>query len=312
MPVSYPGGGPQITVEALLRQPRLIARALTDLVQLRYVVADRFFARGTSDQVAGGAALFQMSESIFTDRDPEEVGVRSEYPRASWTEAVFTAIVRKYGLEVPVSDEAKRRNQMDVVQRAQRKLANAMVKFIDAVAIPTITGNALINTMAASGDWTAAATDIVSDIANARALILNQNEGYNPDTLIVNPAQELDLLIDVDIRSALPREGGAPQPSVLTGRPVPILGLDQVLVSPTLPAGTVLVGESGIAGTIADEAPLPDEGYVSYQSGVGPNVGQVYVKLYREDNVDETIVRAARFPAMWVSEPKAITKITGA
>lgn len=327
MPVGYPGSGVTITVEALLKQPRLLARRLTDLVYQRFI-ADRIFAQGTADQVAGGAALYQRSESIFPTGAAEEVGVRSEYPRTAWTEAVLAAIVRKYGLEVPIADEAQRRNAMDVIARAQRKLANAVVKFVDTQAMTLLTTDSAVLTGAASGDWTTAATDIISDIAGARKAIFDQNEGYDPDTIIVNPAQELDLITDVDIRNALPREGSAPQPAALTGRAVPILGLTQVLSTPQLSAGTVIILSSGVAGTIADEAPLAGEGYATYRPG-GPAPGAapfpavsgnpgaavfptIYVKVYREDSSDESIVRAARFPAMWLSEPKSVYKLTGA
>src|SRR5213075_777744 len=100
MPVSMPGGGPTITAEALLKMPRLIARQLTSLIEYRFV-ADQIFSRGTPDQVQGGAVLYQRSESIYPTQSAGEVGPRSGYPRSGWTEAVFAAMVHKYGLEVP-------------------------------------------------------------------------------------------------------------------------------------------------------------------------------------------------------------------
>jgi hypothetical protein len=307
MPTTYPGGGPRVTVEALLRQPRLIARALTDLATKRFV-ADRIFARGSAEQVQGGAVLYQQSESIYTDRDPEEVGVRSRYPRAGWTEAILAAAVKKYGLEVPISDEAKRRNQLDVVQRAQRKLVNSVVKFVDGLAMSLFLNDANVLTFAGSGDWSTAATDIIFDVARAVNLIGLQDEGYEADTLIVNSAQELDLLVDKDVRDALPREGGI-QNSVITGRAVPMLGLRQIVATNQLAAGTAIVTESQMVGTIADEQPGADENYMAFNPGAG--MATVWVKVYREEGADETIVRAARFPAMWLAEPKAAVKITG-
>lgn len=309
MPNVYPGGGPQITVEALLKQPRLIARALTDLTYQRFV-ADRFLARGTAEQVAGGASLFQRAESIFPDRDPREVGPRAEYPRTAWTEALFTAAVKKYGLEVPIADEAKRRNQLDVVVRAQRKIANAVVRFVDSIVLDMIVNDPDVLTDTASGDWTTAATDIIGDIASWKQQIYDEQQGYQPDTLIVNTAQGLDMIIDADLRNILPREGGAPKPAAITGEPVPILGLRQILQTETLTAGTVILGESNVAGTIADEAPMADENYVSYNPGDG--FPTIYVKMYREENTDETIVRGARFPAAWLSEPGSVLVATGA
>ena len=96
---------------------------------------------------------------------------------------------------------------------------------------------------------------------------------------------------------------------VQTGRPVPILGLGEIRVTNRMTAGTAVVVESKIVGTIADEAPLPGKGYNTYNPGGG--FAQVYAKVYREEGTDETIVRAARFPAMWLSEPRAACRITG-
>jgi hypothetical protein len=309
MPVAYPGGGPTITVEALLKQPRLIARRLTDLTSKRFA-ADAVFMKGTPDQVAGGAALFQRSEAIFPLGSVEEVLPRSEYPRTTWTEAVLTAAVHKYGLEFPVSDEQRRRNAMDTVARGQRKLANAIVKFVDTLAMNLILSDTAVQTGAASGDWTTPATDIIADIAKAKTAIANVEEGYSASIMVVNPAQELDLLTDKDIRDALPREGAAPKPSVVSGMSVPLLGLDEVRVSAQLTAGKVIVADAGTVGTIADEAPMPEENYSTYATG--GNFAPIYTKVYRNENVDETIVRGARFPAMWIAEPQAAYILTAA
>lgn len=334
---TYPGS-PQLTVDALLRRPQLIARSLTALTSKRFV-ADQFFAHGTPDQVAGGAAWYERSENIYPDRGAEEVGVRSEFPRSGWTEAILTALVRKYGLEVPISFEAIRRNQLDQVARAQRKLANAVTKFVDTTAMNLLLTDPAVLSYGAAATWTASATTIIADIANARKLVTDQDEGYALDTMILNPAQELGLLTNTSIQGVLPRETTSQTP-LYTGRVMPVLGLNQVLVTPQLSAGTVIIGMAKVAGTIADEQPDANEGYVSYDvnnfgndaqtpAQGGPGVGvtmqgpdanplyaadfpTVYVKVYEVSGRDEKIVRAARFPAMWLSEPKSIVKITGA
>ena len=303
---TYPGG-PAMTVDALLNQPRVLVRNLTDLVYQRFV-ADQIFARGSSEQVQGGVAWYQRSESIFTNRDAEEVAVRAEFPRAAWSEEVRSAFVKKYGLEVPISFEARRRNQIDMVSRAQRKLANALVKMVDTLAMTLLTTDADVLTSAASGDWTTAGTDIIKDLVTARTAIEDQNEGYVPDTLILNPAQNQDLLNDADIRAVLPRESN--NGPVQTGRAPLLLGFDKVLVTPQLAAGTVLVLASKVAGTIADETPDASEGYTSYNPGGG--FAPVYVKIRRDDDHDDWIVRCMRLPAMWLSEPKSVYKLTAA
>lgn len=316
---TYPGGQVVINVDTALQQPNIIARALTSLAYQRFV-ADRILQAGTADQVRGGAAVFQRAESIFPDRTAAEVGVRSRWPRSGWTPGdLFAAMVHKWGLEVPIADEVRRRNALDQMGRAQRKLANAVVQFVDQQAMSTIINDPAINTYASPGLWSNTATDKIAGIATARNMINNIDLGYVADTLVINPAQELQLLLDANVRGALPREVNANNPlgnSIITGQAVPILGLRQILVTNQIAAGTALLVNAGVVGSIADEEPLGDEGYVSYDAGPtnvqipGPNP-RIWVKTYREEGTDETIVRGARFPAMWVAEPKAATYITG-
>jgi hypothetical protein len=305
---TYPGGGPQVTVDTAMRFPNIIARALIDLAYQRFV-ADRILARGSAEQVAGGAAVFQRAEGLFPDRGAEEVGVRSEWPRSGWTVPdLFAAAVKKYGLEVPIADETRRRNAMDEMARAQRKLANAVVKFVDATAMTMITTDAAVNTFVATNTWASGSANILGDLAASRTKVNNIDFGYEVDTLIVNPIQETSLLTDATIRGILPRES-TPRNAAITGIPVPLLGLNQILVTNQIASGTGLLVQAGVVGSIADENPDAGENYVTYDPGAG--AARIWVKMYRGEERDETIVRCARFPAMWVSEPKAAVVMTG-
>lgn len=307
MPPLFPGS-PALTVDVLLKNPQIIRRRLTDLTLKRFV-ADRIFMRGTADQVAGGGARYQRSEGIFFDtpRDVEEIGIRAEFPRAGWSEAVLEAFVKTYGMEFPVNDLAVRRNQIDMVERGLIKLANGIVRYVDTVAMTLITTDAGVQTFAASGDWTTAATDIIADLNKARFQIETQEEGYVADTVVLNDAQYLDVMNDKDIRDAMPRESR--DTFVQTGIMQRVLGFDFIRTS-RLAAGTVLVLNSKVAGTIADEAPT-EGGYTAYASQ-DPGQAPIYVKQYREENHSDTIVRGVRWPAMWLAEPAAVVKITAA
>jgi hypothetical protein len=302
---TYPNT-PQLTVDALLRQPRLIARDLTNLTRRRFV-ADRIFARTNA---VGGAVQYQRAESIFADRDPEEIAARGSWPRAGWAEALRTEPIRQYGLEVPISNLAIRRHQMDQVVRAERKLANSLVKFVDTKAMTLLTTDADRQTFAASGDWTTAATDIIADLSEGLRLLDVQDEGYAEGdlVLILNPAQFKDLLTDADIRAAMPRE--TRESAVQTGRISGILGFAEILRTNQLAAGSVILVASQIAGTIADEAPDPREGFTAYDPGDGQ--APIYVKVYDENRPKDVIVAAGRWPAMFLVEPKAVVHITGA
>lgn len=305
---TYPGGGPQVTVDSAMQQPNIIARALTDLAYLRFV-ADRVLAKGTPDQIRGGAAVFQRAESLFPDRGAETIGVRSQWPRTAWTVPdLFGAAVQKYGLETPIADETRRRNAIDELMRAQRKLANAIVKFIDATAMTLIITDPAVGTYSAASTWTGGTPNIIGDLAAARNLIVNADLGYEADTLIINPAQETALLTSSSIRDYLPRES-TPRNSVVTGTTVPVLGLSQILVTNQIAAGKAIVANSGVVGSIADEQPLAGEGYTTYDPGAGQ--AAIQVKQYRVEGTDETILRCARFSAMWIAEPKAAVYMQG-
>ena len=305
---AYPGS-PRLTVDALLKQPRILSRSLTSLTSKRFVT-DKVLAKGTPEMVAGGSATYQKSESIYPDQGqtvPLEVGVRAEFPRAGWTEAIFTAAVHKYGLEVPIAFESVRRNQMDQMARAQKKLANSVTKFVDSLMMSLLLTDSDMLTDT-SADWSTSGTDIIADLATFRKQIYDLDEGYEPDTMLLNPAQELDLLMDADIRSVLPRETS--NSAVQTGNAPLILGFRQMLVSPVVTAGTVFLLESKIIGTVADEEPDGREGYASTPAGAG-EFASIFVKTYEETKRDEWVVRAARFPAMWLAEPKAAVRVTG-
>src|SRR4051812_2751852 len=99
---TYAGQTPALTVNALLKQPQRISRDLANLVYQR-LIADRILVAGTPEQVAGGSMQYQQAESIFVDtpRDVEEIAQRGDWPRASWTEQILSALVKQYGLEVP-------------------------------------------------------------------------------------------------------------------------------------------------------------------------------------------------------------------
>lgn len=306
MPV-LPFNTPELTVAVLLKQPQLLSRALSSLTFQRFI-ADRIFIQGSPESVAGGSARFQRSESIFTSRGAEKVPARSNLPRAGWTESVLTALVETYGLEVPINDVAIRRNQIDQIRRGLVKLANSIVSAVDAEAMDLILSDPDVHTSAASGDWSTAATDIIKDIATVMKVVREENEGYNIDTMVVHEDQNLDLIVDADIRGVMPRE--TPVNPVLTGRAAPILGLRQILVTTVSSMqGKVVLMDSNMAGTIADEAVAPEEGYTSYTpEGHRP----IHTKVYREERSKDWIIQGIRVPGMWIAEPKSIYVLTTA
>lgn len=300
---TYPQRTPTLTVAAYLKRPELLTRALSSLTYQRFV-ADRIFLQGSPESVAGGAVEYQRSESIFPDRPAETTAPRTEFPRASWSESVLTAVVEQHGLEIPINGLAIRRNRIDQLQRGLIKLSNAVVKYVDSMAIDLLL-DAAGNT--AAGDSWGTAGNAADNVAEVIQAVEDLNEGYEVDTLIVNGAQHLALMKDDDLRNAQPRESSVN--AVVTGRIAPFLGLRQIIRTNTIPAGTAILMDSRMGGTIADEQPDPEEGYASFTPS--PDHRPVFTKRYKEDRSDDHVIRAVRWPAMWVAEPGAIYKLTG-
>jgi hypothetical protein len=196
---TYPQASPTLTVQALLKQPRRISRDLASLVYQR-LITPSLFVRGSADEVAGGAMQYQQAESIFLDttQDVEEIATRGDWPRVGWSEALRSAMVKQYGLEVPISNLAIRRNQISQFSRAMRKLANNIVRFVDTQSIALLTDTAQgINTGAAAAAWSIAGTDIISEIAAMQESIETQNNGYSGfdgAILVLHTTRRKDLL----------------------------------------------------------------------------------------------------------------------
>ncbi|RDI73307.1 hypothetical protein Gocc_2907 [Gaiella occulta] len=306
----YAGASPTLTVQALLQQPALLSRELVNLIYKR-LVADRLFQRGTSDQVAGGSMRYQEFESIFVDDDPVEVAEGADFPLTDWSETVKTEPVRQYGYAFRATNLAIRRNQRDVINRGMTKLANRLVRFIDSKAMAKLEGAAGIQTLAASALWTTVGTSVLGDVAAAQEKLETKDNGYagfTGATLVLHTNLRDSLLLNTELKNVLPREGSVNQ--VLDGKPFPFAGLKEIIFTPQITSTVALLLDTSIAGTIADEAADPAEGWVAYDPG--PGFAPVYVKVEPDGKpAVHKRVSAGRWPAIAVVEPPAIVKITG-
>ncbi len=305
---TYPGNSPQLTVSALLKQPEILSR---DLVNLTYkgFVADRLLVKGTPEMVAGGAMRYQEDESIFLDRDAEEAATRGFWPRTGWSEAIKTAAVKEFGLEVVINYLAIRRNARPQLTIAQRKLANNIVKFVDTQAMAMIEASAGTS-QAATAVWTTVGTDIILDLGKAQETIETQDNGYqgfDGATLVLHSNMRDSLHNNTALRAALPRESADSQ--VRTGELFPFMGLRAIIFTPRITSTIALVLDTTVAGVIADEQPAPDEGFVAFDPGDGKP--PIWVQVYDEKGSRDKIIAGGRWPAMALTAPKAVVKITG-
>ncbi len=316
---TYPSG-PVVSVDQALKQPTILSRAATALTNKK-LISKSLFVRGPA--VQGGAVIFEREQGLFVDKDSAVIAERAKWPRAGYTEQVQTAKVDTHGLEFPVDYLAIRRNRTDVLQKGLVRTTNRLAFHIDAAALGVLLGDAGIQTQAASALWTNPATDVIGDLMKAQELIELAAQvatdpagmgysGFEGATLVLNTARRKDFLNNTAIRAALPREARDGQ--IQTGIVAPILGLKEILFSPQLlPATVGLLLDASIAGTVMDEYPDPNETkpppFSSYSPD--PTVDDVYIRVYGEDTPPAQIVQVGRWPVFFLTDPKAVVKITG-
>lgn len=303
MPYTYPPAAPTLsgdvlTISRFLNSPTLVARRLRDILSQRYIADALLTGR---IPVVGGAVQYETGESIFTTDDPKAVAPGAEYPLTPVpTGPASIAKTVKWGRDTKVTDEAIARQQMRPVERALQKLANTNVRHVDSVALSAI-ASAVTATQAAAATWaTATAKQIITDVATSKAQIISLNEGYEPDTVVLDDLTWAYAFAGFVSAGLLPRESENP---LVTGV-FPVIDGMRWLPTTNLPtAGTVMVLDSNVLGGMADE----DLGG-GYESA-GP-VG-VQAKSMRDDENDQWRLRCRRVTVPIVQEPGAARKITG-
>lgn len=301
MPYSYPPAAPTlsgdfITVSRFLNDPNVVARRLRTLAEQRLIATAILSGRET---VSGGAIGFEQNETMYPDRVVESVSPGGEYPITpiSTGPAQLAKIV-KWGQDTIVTDEAVSRQRMQAAERAMLKLVNAAAKNIDSVALSLI-ASSVTQTRAASAAWSSATPKILQDIMLAKADIAALNQGYDPDTLIINDATWAYVASDATLINAMQRETAANP--VYTGNFQILAGL-RVLPTPNLPAAGAWVLDSTQLGGIATE---------DLQGGYQSAGDLLQSKSIREDHTDQWRLRARAVFVPYITEPNAAVKITG-
>jgi len=305
MGYTYPPAAPTIsgdnvTISRFLQNPALIARRLRTLLEQRYI-ADALL-RGRF-QVIGGAVAYETGETIFSGENPKAIRPGMEYPLVNpATGAASLAKTVKWGQDALVTDEAVKRQGMDPVNRALTKLANQNVKYVDSVALAAIASAVTATAAAPAAASAMTAQQWITTVMLAKQNIVALNQGYDPNTVVLEDIPWGYAMAAFIAAGLTPRESA--DTALLTGEFPTILGM-QWLATPNVPtAGVGMVVDSEQLGGMADED-LGGPGYVKV-NGVG-----VETKTIRDDDNDQTKVRARRVTVPVVVEPAAGRKITG-
>jgi hypothetical protein len=245
-----------------------------------------------------------VSEPIVSNRPVESVAPGAEYPMATTPEgAAALAAVLNWGQATLITDaEIKRTVPMgNAVDRKLRKLMNSVISRIDAITMSAV-GSAVTATQAAGAAWDAASPTILRDLERAKAAIVDLNQGYDPDTILMSSTKYAELASDDKIANLRRRED--------TNNPVysgTIDVIDDLRVvttsSSNLPSDDVWVLDSTQLGGMADETEV-DPGYTVAELGI-------QVQTDRIPKRDSFEMWARRITVPVIQEPAAAIKITG-
>jgi hypothetical protein len=306
VPTIYPPTAPTlsgdfVTISRFLQNPTLVARRLRTLLEQRYIADTLLTGRFT---VSGGAILYETGEAIFAPDNPRATAPGSEYPITNLANGQASlAKTVKWGSDALITDEAIKRQNIDPVNRAFIKLTNTNVKYVDSVALAAIASAVTATAASPASFATATAAQILQTVMLAKQNIIALNQGYDPDTVVLDDISWGYAMAAFVAAGYTPREDNASNPA-LTGTFPTILGM-RWLSTPNIPtAGVGLVLDSQQLGGMADED-LGGPGYVS-ANGVG-----VQAKTMRDDEDDQWRIRVRRVTVPVVLEPAAARKITG-
>lgn len=280
--------GGTITVEQFLRTPSRVQRVITDLTAQRFL-AERIFGSGDAQ---GGAVIYDQvtASELYTDRDVQSIAPGSEFPIVTSGEsAPKVAAVTKWGGAAVLTYEAVRRDSRDTLNRELTKLRNTIVRKVDTVAIAALDA-APIQTDTGT-DWSDSTNgNPVLDLATARSMIDDLDMGYVADTILINPAQYVDLIANTKVQNALPRDTVAANP-IASGQLGNYMGFTWYVTN-RVTAGTAYVLASTMAGSLRDELPL-------------------YSRSIDQQERERWLVQAARVTVPIVTDPKAVVKLSG-
>lgn len=293
--------GDLLIIHRLLSSPTLLQRRLRAITDLRFVSDQILTQRFRS---SGGAVLYEVSEPITSNRTVESVAPGAEYPMATTPEgAAALAAVLNWGQATLITDaEIKRSVPMgNSVDRKLRKLINSVISRIDSITMSAI-GSAVTETLAAGAVWDAAGATILRDLERAKAAVVDLNEGYNPDTVLMSSTKYAEMASDEKV-AALRRRETTDNP-VYTGQVDVIDDLNVVTTSTSnLPSDDVWVLDSAQLGGMADETEV-DPGYTVAELGV-------QVQTMRVPKRDSFEMWARRITVPVIQEPSSAIKITG-
>lgn len=281
--------GNLLTVDLMLKEPTRINAYLSDLALKNYF-AERIFANGGG--VSGGALVYSQltANDLFPTRAAQKVAPGAEFPEVTFDRPEpKTAQVGKLGGKYRITDEARDRNDLSMVQNESIKLGNDIQRQLHAQALAELEASiaAIGSDLQVTGTSWADATQLTISTSNKAALpgadlaeIRKRAElkefGTTYNLLIMNPQEYANLTILTDNNP----DGW------LSANGFSAVRSNQVT------AGTMYAVQEGTVGQVRYEQPLT-------------------TVTYRDEGTESTWVKSSIRHVFAVTNPYNALKVTG-
>jgi hypothetical protein len=296
------------TISEFLKDPTMIVRRMRDITDKTFV-GDRIL-RGRAS-TASGTVSYGQSESIYADGQPEVIAPGGEFPTT--TVAMVARIwesMKKVGLGSEITLESVEELRWDPVDRTLRKLRNRQVQAFDLRVMAKIAAAFPMIPTVVGSDWGTATTAApVKHVLQAIADIRDLQEGYEPDTLLLDHDKFVEWVANPQIMALLARYAGGDADFTVTENSIFLPGANLTILSQ--PTGSdvpdPLVFDSTQLGSIVrkESDPAEDDGVRIESAYFDSN----HVSPAGQSEVWRLTTKREREPI--VQEPQAAVRITG-
>jgi hypothetical protein len=261
VPVRAYNDGPRITVDTFLNDPLKIQALVFQMADQQFL-ADAILRQ--AGPINSGAAMFYQSTPFYSDSNANKRAEFGEVPVAVGSYGIPTVrYVAERALAILISDEMKRRMNVDPVNTQLMQVKNTLVQTWDVAFLAELTAS-ITQIVSSSTNWSTEASDskIRKDIATAMQTVETAAApgqstafGFQADTLLISPQTKYSIIKQTGFNA--PYIGNIADENLLyTGKlPNQVMGLD-VVVSRQVSNLFAYVLQRKTMGFIADELPL--------------------------------------------------------
>lgn len=294
--------GETITVDAMVKDPHYIQERVLENLDKTFLEEALFRDGGANE----GVVAYAEAVAPFLDSNAEDVAEFAEIPIGNVDLGKVRSLIgHKVAKAISVSEEMRRFNKIDQVNKGVTALQNTMIHSSVRAALQTFE-SANVPTLTVGTPWDGSGANPLADLRAAKRMVSQAKTedgrlfGYSPDTLVIAEST-LEAALDSEAAQKFFIGNLANEnPSYLGITPQSLVNL-RIVTSKWLEEDEIYLMEAGTAGFYSDSIPL------TVSELYAPNGDNGYGGSTQSWRVD-----AFRTRIMAVDNPKAVVRIENA